>query len=204
MKKYLILILFPIFCISQDFNAGIIGGFSTSQVSGDELSGFNKIGPRIGCFVNKKINWYYLQLELQYIRKGSRKKINYSAQHEYLDNLNYNFLNNYNFQLDYIGIPILFSFDFQRKFKIELGHAINILINQKEEIDYYIDNSRKVNRLESAILISLVYKLNEKYSLNIRGSNSVLPIRKHSSGEVYRLNRGQYNTALCFSLYYKI
>ena len=67
MKKYLILILFPVFCISQDFNAGIIGGFSTSQVSGDELSGFNKIGPRIGCFVNKKINWYYLQLELQYI-----------------------------------------------------------------------------------------------------------------------------------------
>lgn len=202
MKILFIILALPFICISQDFNAGIIGGFSTSQVSGDQLSGFNKIGPRVGVFVNRKINWYNLQLELQYISKGSKKIINNS--NEYVDNLNYDFLNNYNFHLDYIGIPVLFSFDFKKRFKIELGHAINILINQKEEIDYYIENSRQVNRLESAIFISLVYKLSEKYSLNIRGSNSILPIRKHSSGEVYKLNRGQYNTVLCFSLYYKI
>ena len=196
MKTLFIILALPFICISQDFNAGIIGGFSTSQVSGDQLSGFNKIGPRVGFFVNRKINWYNLQLELQYIRKGSKNTINNSNEH--IDHLNYNL------HLDYIGVPVLFSFDLKKKINIELGHAINILINQKEEIDYYIENSRQVNRLESAILISLVYKLSEKYSLNIRGSNSILPIRKHSSGEVYKLNRGQYNTVLCFSLYYKM
>ena len=64
LNKILIILLFPVLCLCQDFNAGIIGGFSTSQVSGDELSGFNKIGPKIGFFVNREINWYNLQLEL--------------------------------------------------------------------------------------------------------------------------------------------
>ena len=41
------------FCFSQYFNAGTIIGINTSQVSFDNLSGFNKIGIRTGAFVNK-------------------------------------------------------------------------------------------------------------------------------------------------------
>jgi len=204
MYFFFYILIFPIFLFSQNFESGLIGGISMSQVSGDNLSGFNKIGPRIGLFVNRDINWYNLQLELHYQTKGSRKIINYSDQHNYVDNLNYDFISNYNFRLDYIGVPLLFSFNYKNKIKLELGNAINILINQKEEIDYYLDNSRKVNRLECAVLIGLGYKLSDKYSLNIRGSNSIIPIRKHSSGEVYKLNRGQYNTTLSFNILYKI
>tara|TARA_B100000902_G_C27195477_1_gene856236 strand:+ start:283 stop:897 length:615 start_codon:yes stop_codon:yes gene_type:complete len=202
MRLFCYILILPIFIFAQNFKSGLIGGISISQVSGDNLSGFNKIGPRIGLFVNRNINWYSFQLELHYQTKGSRETINYSEQHNFTDNLNYNFLSDYNFQLDYIGVPLLFSLDFTNKIKVEFGNAINILINQKEKIDYYLDNSRKVNRLEYAFLIGLVYKLNNKYSINIRFSNSILPIRKHSSGEVYRLNRGQYNSSLNFNILY--
>ena len=34
---------------SQNFNGGIILGFNTSQVGGDNLSGFQKVGPIIWC-----------------------------------------------------------------------------------------------------------------------------------------------------------
>ena len=40
----------------------------------------------------------------------------------------------------------------------------------------------------------------EHLKLNILGSQSVLPIRKHASGATYRLNRGQYNSVLAFTL----
>ena len=56
--------------VSQDFNGGVFGGLSTSQVSGDNLSGFNKIGPRLGLYINRPIKWYGVQLELQYLVKG--------------------------------------------------------------------------------------------------------------------------------------
>ena len=43
------------FCLGQNFQAGTIIGINTSQVSGDNLAGFNKLGARLGAFVNKKI-----------------------------------------------------------------------------------------------------------------------------------------------------
>jgi len=197
MKKIFILLLFPFFCFTQDFNAGIIGGLSTSQVSGDQLSGFNKIGPRIGFFVNRKINWYNLQLELQYISKGSKKVIN--NQNTYTD-----YINDYRFHLDYIGIPISINSTITGKIKLETGSSINILIKQKEEIDFYVDNSREVKKLDYCYFIGLFWDINNHYSINVRLSNSIFPIREHSSGETYRWNRGQYNTVLSFSMYYKI
>ena len=171
MKFYLFIFFFPFYLFSQNFNSGIICGLSLSQVSGDQLSGFNKIGPRLGLYVNREINWYKINLELQYLSKGSRETINYSKQNNYIDNLNYNFINDYNLKLNYIGIPILFCFNLNKKIEIEIGNEINVLVFQKEEIDYYVDNSREVNKLEYCFLIGLNYKINKKYSVNIRASN---------------------------------
>ena len=46
MKKkilFLFIILISINVKSQNFNGGLIGGISTTQVSGDNLSGYNKL-----------------------------------------------------------------------------------------------------------------------------------------------------------------
>ena len=95
MNRILILFLFfSGFCISQNFEAGPIIGINTSQVSFDNLAGFNKLGLRIGAFVNRKFNKFDGQIELQYINKGSREKINNNTYNE-----------GYRFQLNYIEIP---------------------------------------------------------------------------------------------------
>ena len=42
---------------AQNFNAGFIGGFTTSQVTADNLSGFSKLGSRFGIYelpINKE------------------------------------------------------------------------------------------------------------------------------------------------------
>ena len=51
---------------------GAIGGISTSQVSGDQLGGFNKVGVKLGSFVNHPINLATRgELAMYYIEKGS-------------------------------------------------------------------------------------------------------------------------------------
>ena len=59
---------------AQNFDAGLIGGFSTSQVTGDNLSGFDKLGSRFGAYIsypiNKKMSY---QMEMQFLQKGSKK-----------------------------------------------------------------------------------------------------------------------------------
>ena len=37
------------YCYGQNFKAGLIAGISTSQVSGDQLGGFNKLGIKFGA-----------------------------------------------------------------------------------------------------------------------------------------------------------
>jgi len=202
--KYFFLILFiPFLLYSQKFESGIIVGLSTTQVSNDNYSGFNKFGPRFGLFINRKLDRINIQLELQYLTKGSKQNSNNSTQNQSINNKSFSLNDSYNFNLNYVGIPLLFSLKVHEKIKLELGNSINILIKQKEEVDFYEIISRKVNRIESAILIGIIYELNKNYHINIRGSNSIFPIRKHSSGEVYGLNRGQYNTGLSFNLLYK-
>ena len=196
-KSYinLFFLLFSMISFSQDFSGGIFGGLSTSQVSGDNLSGFNKIGPRLGLYINRPIKWYEIQLELQYLVKGSKKNNSEVSQNT---NMNYN----YNFHLNYVGVPVLFCSNIRKNIKLELGTSFNFLINQREEIDFYIDDTRKTQSFEASILIGFTYQKNEKISFNTRLSNSIKPIRPHASGETHQLNRGQYNTVICFSIYY--
>ena len=57
---------------AQNFQSGLITGISTSQVSGDDLGGFNKIGLQLGGFVNHPLGKNSKgQFELYYIDKGS-------------------------------------------------------------------------------------------------------------------------------------
>ena len=121
MKKIFFLFIF-ICCInycslSQEFNAGISVGISTSQVSGDNLAGFNKAGIIIGGFVNRKINnLLMVQIEMIYIQKGS-------------SNPNQNVNNLADIHLDYIEIPLLAIIKNSEKLSIEGGVHCSALID---------------------------------------------------------------------------
>ena len=56
------------------FYGGVRVGFTASQISGDDLSGFHQIGAAAGLFVNHVVNSsgsLKLQLELDFTMKGS-------------------------------------------------------------------------------------------------------------------------------------
>ena len=58
---------------SQNFNGGLIGGISTSQVSGDNLSGYNKAGLFLGIFTQLPVSSITnIKMEMNFIQKESR------------------------------------------------------------------------------------------------------------------------------------
>ena len=193
MNKILIFFLFIIssFCFGQNFNAGMIFGINTSQVSFDNLSGFNKLGIRSGAFVNKQFNTFEGQIELLYINKGSREKIDPQMYSE-----------GYKFHLNYLEIPISFKKIIYKHIQLESGIGISYLLDWSEKYDGVDNYGVEMNKIEYSAHIGLEYEIRKNIYFNTRLSNSILPIRSHSSEPIYKWYHGQYNTSISFVLYY--
>jgi hypothetical protein len=200
MKHYLLLFCTLLIAITAKgqviFHGGALAGVSTSQVSGDQLSGFNKAGIYAGAFVNLHITdkWLF-QFEIDYIQKGSRKNPKPSR----------NDFTKYVMNLQYFEVPILFKWEFLDRFQLEMGPAVGYLIKntgvERDENGPFVDPRPAFSKIDLSVMGGVSFKIIEHLKLNIRGSQSVLPIRQHESGAVYRLNRGQYNSVLAFTLH---
>jgi len=193
--KVLIIIIgiYPNNLYSQMFGGGIIAGFSTTQVAGDLLGGFNKIGFLAGGYTNLKIkNNINIRFEIKYIEKGSKNpriKENNFAE----------------ISLSYIEIPISISLQQKENLGVEFGIYPAFLIDS-EMNDYFskININPSFIKYDFGIFAGINYKINEKMILNTQISNSIIPIRPHVSGVTNGINKGQYNTTLNFALHYKI
>ena len=181
---------------AQNFKSGLMGGIVTSQVSGDDISGFHKAGILGGGFVNIKVgDSSAVELEILYVQKGSLQAQNLEKGKPY-----------YRLKVNYVEVPLLYKFRI-RRFTYELGASIGFLINSKVS-DIYGEypqgtpESRPFNKTETSVCAGLSYRIFNHFSLGWRFTNSVLPIRDHYSGATYRLNLGQYNTAMYLALRY--
>ena len=126
MNRIIIFLLLnlPLLTLSQNFNAGIISGINTSQVSGDRLSGFNKLGIRLGGFVNRPFENFNVQMELQYINKGSRESVKKDTYSE-----------GYKFKVNYLEMPLVIKTPIYKATSIETGLKIGYLLNWGETCD---------------------------------------------------------------------
>lgn len=199
MKKlYLfLLVTFMTFSLSvkaQDFNGGVLGGIAMTQISGDNLSGFNKVGLYLGAYVNRDFSdRSSLQMELDFIQKGSRKNPN-AKKNDYTT---------YLLRLNYIEIPVSYKYDFSKNGTLEAGLSLGVLVNSYEEANETTTISGgEFNRTDYSWHIGGYYTLMENLRINIRYSNSFIPVRDHSSGATDRLNAGQYNSVLSAVFFY--
>ena len=190
---FLILVGLPYYALSQQFNGGILGGVSASEISGDRLEGPNKAGIYAGGFVNRYISEKSsIQMELDFIQKGSRKNP------DTLDNSNF-----YLLRLNYVELFVHYKWDFSNVFTLEAGPSYGILINSYEEADGQVLSEPPFNSGDLSGNIGLFFTLTEHWRFNMRYSNSILAVRAHSKGQTYKWNRGQYNEVLSFTLHYQ-
>jgi len=185
----LIFITIGLYSNGQNFNANLITGISTSQVSSDNLGGFNKFGIKLGASVNHKINdATRSEYSMYYIDKGSN------------DNENF-------FQIDLSYIESSWCIQKSAKgFIYEGGITFGVLI----EGATYDKNGRldktnsDFNKFDVGAVVGAGIKLKERIYLFWEIGNTIplFPIQKHTDGITYRLNKGKYNAVFSFSLRY--
>lgn len=188
-----IIILTSVLTHGQKFIGGVSFGLCGTEVSGDRLEGPNKPGITFGGLVNYPISQHSaFQLELNYIQKGSKASpdpVNFSS---------------YLLRLNYVEMPFHYVYTVNDKFSLESGLAYGVLIQ-----DYFEANGSQQTIIpdfekgDLSFNIGGYYAFNEKWQLNIRYSNSILPVRKRTSGLTYLLKRGEYNEVLGFTFQYR-
>lgn len=190
-----ILVSISVMTSAQNFNAQLLAGVCASQVSGDQLAGFNKAGIMIGAGINtliaKKVS---LGFEIYYIQKGSRKQ----------NDVEKGDLEYYRLRLNYMEVPVFFQYQLSDKFGIIAGPSVGTLVGSEEEDqDGEIIGQPPFIKYEVSACGGFKYLFSDNWGLYLRGSQSLAPVRNHSNRSVYRLNRGQYNSVLMFTLFYQ-
>ena len=185
----------------QVFKTGLIGGLSGSQVEGDGLGGYNKLGFIAGGFTNTDLSEKWsAQFEIYFINKGSFK-----AAHP--DKGDYRM---FNLNLNYIEIPLAIRYK-QNKFMLEAGPYLSKFLSYHFEDEYGEKTITQYpfKSFDFGGFIGLDYSLNEHFIFNLRSKNSIIPIRDflnfdQNVGIFNKLfNQGWYNVDLNFSIRYQ-
>ncbi|MDP4267831.1 MAG: porin family protein [Bacteroidota bacterium] len=217
-KKIVFYIGFSILSLSiyaQNFGGGIIGGIDGSQISGDGLAGFNRLGITFGGYITfPHQGKSSIRMELNYIQKGSRTNFTFTKDSVPYDGSEHHI---YHLNLHYVEIPFLYLYELNKRITLEAGFSAGVFISSYEEYDGYdithVDNRPNFKPYDLSFALGLYYQISDKFSINARFSNSFLPVRAHYEGATYvnlsnilspTINMGQYNSVLQFTLNYKI
>ena len=201
MKRiFSIVILFVfVLCISksyaQNFNSGMKLGTNFTQVDGDNLGGYKKIGFTGGLFVNYNFDdRNAVQFEILYSTKGSRSSLNIKSE-SYTD---------YQIRLNYIDLPVLYSLEVMDKLRLETGLMPSVLIKGDELINGGSEQAVEFKRLDLGYLIGATFLFSESFSITGRFSYSLLNIRKTDINDTMHslLGRGQFNNVISLTLNY--
>lgn len=179
----------------KEFKGGIIGGIVTTQMSGDGLAGWDKIGFSAGGWVSIPISEKAaLTISMRYITKGSKTK---------LDTLTYN---SFAYHLNYIDMPVRLNVPLlQRRTSLTLniGPYADVLVKQKIVSNgYEYEVNPPFKDFDFGGSLGLTWWLGKKIFIDVSGTSSILPIR-NAPEVVNKLNYyeyGNYNQTLEFTL----
>jgi hypothetical protein len=213
----LLLILVSTSVSAQLFYGSVIGGGNATQVDGDEVFGYRKIGVNAGASVmiplNKKQCWFGT-IELLYTQKGSSYTNADAPMKEpdtslIDDRFKRNLKIKYKVYLGYVEIPVVFHYeDPKTAWAFGAGFSWARLIHVKEfENGYRMItnlNSGTYSKNDWCALADVKVRLYKGLKLNFRFQYSFVPIRTRifnwTSGEINE--RKQYNHLLTLRLIY--
>jgi hypothetical protein len=183
---------------AQTFKSGLIAGFNVSQISGDDLGGYDKPGPVFGMFLNHELkqNWQ-LELQMIYIQKGSRKypDIKNGDNSRYILNLNY------------IELPLLVRYKFKKIFLLA-GVSYGVMFKQyvgNEFGEYPLNTSPAApfNKWELSYNLGASYSISKHFEIEGKINHSMLPVRINRPYELHWVDKGQFNDLLIWVIKYK-
>lgn len=158
---------------SQGFEGYILAGFNASQLEGDNLSGYNKLGLNAGMRLEYPVNEKKgLATELLFHQKGSSSTLRAGTP-----------TNVETLTLNYIAMPVYFYFnewkheseDYYR-FQIEGGFVINRLFGVSSSNSFFDNATDDFNDWDLGVSLGLSFRLNQKWKTAIHFERSVTKI----------------------------
>ena len=220
--KLLLVLLFAALFISgtarsQHIYGAFSAGINLTQVDGDEVYGFHKVGLNIGPSViipfGKNKNWS-VTLELLYSQLGARQKSEYGADSTVKDSSRMGLYDGYKLNLNYIQVPVLIHFTDKKVISGGVGFLYGQRVGYKELEEYndlqgWIPSTYPVafNNYDLEVIADLRIRLWNRLWINGRYSYSMIPIRERTyQNIVYHTTwtRKQYNNVITIRLTYII
>lgn len=165
------------------FYGGIVGGFTTSQVDGDEHNGFHRLGAYAGLFVMpySKLPWQHT-FELAFSQKGAA-----STNKEFKTTVAYVDVN-YTLQV----IPTFWFSNFPEKLSIGIGPTMSVKAYENILLNDIKNSCNDFNRFDFQAHTRINYSIAQgRFGVEAKASYSLIP------------NDGRYyNFALYFLLRY--
>jgi hypothetical protein len=208
MKK-LLLISFMLLALSsalfaQRFKGAIMGGMNISQVDGDEVVGYNRVGGHLGVAAILPLNNWDITLETVFNQKGAWEK------QQYRDTINdYVYTGQYDLRLNYVEVPLMAHYTDRGWITAGAGVSWGRLVSFNEtehggSVPPYSDTV-SFNKNDFDILVDLQFRIYQRLKFNIRYAYSLAPIREREYKEFYtgdEWSRRQYNNLFTFRLVY--
>lgn len=174
-----------------EFRGGALLGMITSQIQGDDFSGFNKFGLHAGGFVDVGFNdQSSVLLEMLYSQKGSRNAPDLINNP---DNANV-----FKWKINYIELPVSYNHRFTDRLSAHAGAYVGIVVNGFQEINgARSDLDGAFTKSDIGLQVGGQYHGQNSF-LRIRYSGSALPMRDGDAQSVLSpyWRSGGYNIVL--------
>lgn len=221
VKKFFILFLFSTVVFmdakiyGQRIKGEIIAGMNLSQVDGDEIYGFDKVGLNMGLGAIVPLGKHFaFSIETLFNQKGSYQgKQEEDVIKDSLGNIIAIWTKEYKLKLDYLEVPLMFHFVDKDILSVGTGISYGRLVNVKEwEQGKFVEsttlNSGPYIRNDYNVLFDLNFRIHKKISrfkFNIRYAYSMSKIRTRDFYDIYGEyidTRDQYNNLFSIRLIY--
>ncbi len=189
IKKYVIclLLFFGILGLqAQSFRGGIVFGANASQINGDFIAGFNKVGLHLGLKVERdvteRISW---STELLYSERGSRTKTQD--------------IDPFTISINYVEIPLLISFkdwlkdDFY-KMRFEAGVSAGRIIGNKVKTVNGNTTVEGLNETDFSFTVGPTIYTNPNLGFTLRYTHSINLLRSQKNNPNLTRYRGYFLT----------
>lgn len=172
------------------------------QIHGDSYAGYNKPGLSLG------INWIFKAQSKLHYRSGLLISER-GAQH----NANETNTEQYVVRLAYVDIPFFAMYNLKKNYTALCGLTGSVLWYSSEIYNYQNLNEKNSFKPFDLMLSIALQKQFSKWTVELRNSNSVIPIRNFINPAQYVnfgnpianfFNRGLYNNIMCLAVLFSI
>jgi opacity protein-like surface antigen len=200
MKKFafVFLIVFSVQAsYAQEFGASLVVGANFSQVDGDQMGGYNKLGLNSGIAISRKVNnEWTASFEILYAMKGSKKVIDPDNFEPYLK-LSYH----------YVEVPLLARYSFTDKINFFGGPSIGVNVFNQRDDNGIVTSEEGLTTTEIGLHLGGNYKITDKMALELRHAYSLLSVRDYPiivNGPTWFGRAGWYNRLFTIGIRYDL